>query len=318
MLTRIKINEIEEKYEALAEKYSLHVKDIEMIFIESLVMFFGSEDIDISSEGVLVSHLIHEHIEVYSNGQKIGTKSPYEAKVIRESVPLNSQNHYNVKVASEEIFLPKKRYENVKAVGDSNAAPRYKKKYYNIRTEQFSKVLAYFNKECNRRGSKKIEAYVDAILAENNYIVYGKVIERSDYHYVIQPMLSKRQPIRYMAPIHIDRVDGARIPENIRLLPIEIIKNSKKRNNDTNLLHYKASFFSTKLAEVHLINQMNRLKDNYKVHTMLKVAHYDNGILTIKDCSDKKELHFKIIGYFLNYFKRFQVKAIIKTKIIRR
>lgn len=318
MVSRIKINEIEEKYEALAEKYSLHVKDIELIFIESLVMFFGSEDIDISTEGVLVSHLVHDNVEIYSDGKQIGIKNPYEAKVIKESIPSNSHNHYNVKIESDEAFLPHKSYKNVKVVGSLSVAPRYKKKYYNIRTEAFSKVLTYFNKECNRRGNKKIEAYVEAILAENNYVIYGKVVERSDYGYTLQPMLSKNQPVRYMAPIKIDRTDGARIPDGINLLPIEIKKNTKQRNEDTNLLHYKASFFSRKLAEVHLANQVQRLKDSYKVHTCLKVSHYRDGMLNIKDCSEKRELHFKIISYVVNYFKKFQVKAMIKTKIQRR
>jgi len=316
MVTRIKINEIEEKYELLAKKYLLHVKDIEMIFIESLVMFFGTEDIEITSEGVFINYLVHDDIQVYSDGEPI--KDHYDAKVLRESVPLNSPNRYTVNINTEDKYLSRKKFTNVVVRGKFSPTPHYKRKYYNLRKDKFSKLLAYFNRECIRRGNKKIESYVDAILAENDYIIYGKIIERSDYHYVVQPMLSKNQPIRYIAPIRIERTDSARIPDEINILPIEIRRNTKQRDKDLNILNFKANFFSRKLAEVHLHMQIERLKKDYKIYTNLKVTHYDDGKLYIKDCSEKKELYFRIVGYFVDYFKRFGVKAIIKTKMRRK
>jgi hypothetical protein len=187
--------------------------------------------------------------------------------------------------------------------------------YRNIKYENFGKVISIFNILCNERSFQKIETYVESLLAKEDYIIYASVIERDDYKYVLQPMLSRKNKLVYIAPITIER-EGEKIPDTISILPIQIQSSSRKRN-ENNTLFYTAKLFSSGLAKVHLSRVLKNLEEKYKVLVFLEVKTFKNGRVYIINRGENKKLSYKIISYVVNYFKNFNVIACIKTKIDR-
>jgi hypothetical protein len=51
---RLRLNELTNNYAEIAKKYALEYRDVEMLFVEALIYFFGTEDVFIVSEGVEV------------------------------------------------------------------------------------------------------------------------------------------------------------------------------------------------------------------------------------------------------------------------
>jgi hypothetical protein len=202
--------------------------------------------------------------------------------------------------------------DNIEIYGDGIIVDE---KYRNIKYQDFGKIISNFNVLCNERSFLKIETYVESLLAREDYIIYAKVVERNDYKYVLQPMLSRNSTLRYVAPITIER-QGEKIPENISILPIQIQSRSRKRN-DNNTLSYSAKLFSAGLAKVHLAMVLKKLEEKYRVVVALEVKTYMNGRVYIVNRGKNKKLSYKIVSYVVNYFKNFSVVACIKTKIDR-
>lgn len=248
---RVRLDDLDAIFAELAEKYMLDIRDIKLILIESLVLAYGCEDLEIVKEGI----------------------------VLRRDGKL---------------------------------------RYYNIRSYIFKQVMQYFDLECNRRGAKKISHYVETILSRNNYMLYGSIEYRDDYGYEVQPMLTKDEPLMQIDPIYIEILDGAKIPEYMQIIPIELIANSKQYTENKNTMQYKASYMSKNLCIFHLDRLMVEMRDVFGVYVELKVMTYKNGEVYIKDLNRERALHYKIVTHIVSYFSQFGVKAIVKTKMLRK
>jgi hypothetical protein len=185
-------------------------------------------------------------------------------------------------------------------------------RYRNIRYKDFEKIIKTYNLLCQDRSYYKISNFVSTVLFKNEHIIYSKVIERGDYHYVLQPMLSKDTPLRYIEPIKIERI-GIDIPEKIAILPIEIYPSSKRHLKNSNKVAYNAMLFSRKLASHHLDKLTDRMKERFKVHVDLEVKGLKGNKLFIQNRAKEKNLSPDIIRHIVNYFRNFKVHACIKV-----
>jgi len=192
-------------------------------------------------------------------------------------------------------------------------------KYRNIRFNDFNRIINDFNIECNNRSYYKKEAYILSLLAANNNVLYGKIVDKDSYSYTFQPMLSKESELRYVSPIKIER-NGEHIPDYISTLPIEIYPASIRRNAKKNLFGFSAKILTKRTLKVHLGRIEKRLKKDFNVVVQINVKNYDhkNGVLYLKDVSKTKKLHYAIIKYYMKYFTMFGIATKIDTNIIRK
>lgn len=185
-------------------------------------------------------------------------------------------------------------------------------RYRNIRYKDFEKIIKIYNGLCQDRSYYKLSNFVSTVLDKNDHIVYSKVLERGDYHYTLQPMLSKDTPLRYMTPIQIERT-GIDIPEKITILPIEIYPSSKRYLKNSNKIAYNARLFSEKLASHHLEKLTKRMKEKFKVHVNLEVKGLKGDKLFIVNRAKDKNLNTAIVRHIVNYFKNFKVQVYLKV-----
>lgn len=243
------LEQLQNSYKELASQYNLDPRDIEMLLLESLIVYYGSENITFVGKGIAV--------------EKKG-----------------------------------------------------RIKYYNIQSFVHKKMMEYFAASCNQRRLRKNSLYLEKLLSKNNYVIYGKVDKRDSQGYTVLPMRSKNEFLEWMEPIYIKRKESVIIPEYIQLLPIEL-KPMSRYFTRTYKIGYKADYLNRNLCDFHLSTIVEELKSQYRIIVYLKGQYYKNGFYSIKDMGENKELQYKIVNYVVNYFKQFQVKAVIKTKMIR-
>ena len=156
-----------------------------------------------------------------------------------------------------------------------------------------------------------MKSYLTVFFAERGRIVYAKVEERGDYHYTLRLMLSKETPLRYVAPIRIER-NGEKFPESLQMVPVEVLPSMFEIRN--NMFWYKVHLFSKRLAKFHLNILQKKLFEKYHIMVRLEAGGYSSSgrFLQIKNRTGVK-LNPMIITYVANYFKTFGVTAAIKN-----
>lgn len=183
-------------------------------------------------------------------------------------------------------------------------------KYLNVKGKDFDKIIDIFNMLCIERTRVKLKHYLTIFFAERGRIVYARIEERSDYHYTVRLMHSKETPLRYVAPIKIER-NGERFPENMKMVPVEVFPG--KYQMEKNLFRFEVQLFSKKLAGFHLKLLEKKLYERYSISVKLEIALYAASVKLLR-IKNRTGIHLNgaIVTYIVNYFSTFGVKVDIR------